>query len=158
MVDGDEARMERLRVRTFRVGDYQEVKALWKESGLEIRPGDSREEIRLKLKRDPHLFLVAETGSRIVASVIGAWDGRRGWIYHLGVLPSYQRKGIASKLVREVERRMKERGVVKVNASVYRWNRRSIAFFRKSGYEPNLETIQFGKFLRPELAARKGSS
>src|SRR5208337_3266852 len=137
-----------LRIRRFRMEDYRGVRALWVESGLEIRPGDGRREIQLKLKRDPELFLVAETEGRIVGSVMGAWDGRRGWIYHLGIAPDFQRKGVATRLVGEVERRMKKKGVVKVNASIYRWNKNSMAFFKKSGYEFDARTIHVGKFLR----------
>jgi ribosomal protein S18 acetylase RimI-like enzyme len=140
--------VESLRVRPFRIQDYREVRKLWKESGLQIRPGDSEKEIRVKVRRDPELFLVAEKDGEIVGSVIGAWDGRRGWIYHLGVLPDHQREGVATRLVREVERMMKAKGVVKVNASVYRWNRRSMAFFRKRGYDHDWKTIHFGKVLR----------
>ena len=116
----DGLRVGSLRVRRFRIGDYSEVRGLWMKSRLEIRPGDSEKEIRIKTGRDPDLFLVAEAGGKIVGSVIGAWDGRRGWIYHLGVLLRYRRTGVATKLVREVERRiMKKKGVLKVNASVF---------------------------------------
>jgi len=138
--------LEPLRIRPFRMDDYREVRALWKKSGLKIRPGDSRRAIQLKLKRDPDLFLVGEAEGKVVATVIGAWDGRRGWIYHLGVLPTFQRKGMARRLVREVERRMKAKGVVKVNASVYKWNKRSLAFFKASGYEIDDDTVHVGKY------------
>ena len=138
--------MQKPSLRTFRMKDYRQVRAVWKESGLEIRPGDSRKGIRLKLQRDPELFLVAEVDDKIIASVMGAWDGRRGWIYHLGVLPAFQREGIAGKLVREVERRMKAKGVVKVNASVYKWNKKSLAFFRASGYSADDKTVHVGKY------------
>jgi ribosomal protein S18 acetylase RimI-like enzyme len=143
-----EAKLESFRIRNFQISDYEEVKALWVAAGLEVRPGDNRKEIKLKLTRDPELFLVAEAGGRIVGTVIGAWDGRRGWIYHLGVLPESQRKGVATRLVREVERRMKAKGVVKVNASIYKWNKRSIAFFRANGYETDVMTVHVGKYFR----------
>ena len=141
-------------VRAFKIGDYREVKALWEKSGLEIRPGDSRREIELKLTRDPDLFLVAEADGRIVGAVIGAWDGRRGWIYHLGVLPTFQRKGVASLLIGEVERRMKAKGVVKVNASIYKWNKRSLAFFKAMGYEADATTVHVGKYFKGGPNAR----
>ena len=143
-----EARLESFRIRNFQIGDYKEVKALWVAAGLEIRPGDNRKEIELKLTRDPELFLVAEVGGRIVGTVIGAWDGRRGWIYHLGVLPESQRKGVATRLVQEVERKMKAKGVVKVNASIYKWNKRSIAFFNANGYETDVKTVHVGKYFK----------
>lgn len=155
MVDVVGVRLGKIRIRGFRLSDYEAVRALWKESGLETRPGDSREEIQLKLSRDPELFLVAESGSKIVGSVIGAWDGRRGWIYHLGVLPSFQRMGIARRLVREVERRMRAKGVLKVNASIYKWNMRSVALFNAIGYETDEKTVHVGKYF-PRKPTKNG--
>lgn len=123
-----------MKVRTFVVGDYQSVRKVWVESGLEIRPGDDRPGILKKLKRDPELFLVAEDGGKVVGTVMGAWDGRRGWIYHLGVLPSHHRRGVASALIRELEKRMVKKGVPKVNALIYPENAASVAFFTAAGY------------------------
>ena len=123
-----------MKIRTFRVLDYPQVVEVWSEAGLEFRPGDKLEQIRKKITRDPELFLVAEERGRIVGSVMGAWDGRRGWIYHLGVRPSDQRRGVATKLVKEVESRMRKKGVLKVDALIFAWNNTSIAFFSRSGY------------------------
>lgn len=112
--------------------------------------------IRIKLARDPELFLVVERDGKIVGSVMGAWDGRRGWLYHLGVLPGYQREGVARRLVAEVERKMKRKGVLKVNALVCRWNRKSLAFFKEMGYLADRRTIHHGKILA--RGRRKSSS
>lgn len=129
------------------MNDYPAVRALWEESGLEIRPGDSEIEVKMKIERDPDLFIVAEENGKIVGTVMGAWDGRRGWIYHLGVLPAFQRKGVASAMVEEVERRMTKKGVLKVNAIVYRTNHKSLAFFRKAGYVIDDRSLIHGKIL-----------
>ena len=91
------------------------------------------------------MFLVAEQNGEIVGSVIGGWDGRRGWIYHLAVNPEHQRKGIGGGLVREVEKRLVAKGAKKVNAQVYRWNERSSEFFKAIGYEANPDLIMIGK-------------
>ena len=124
-----------MKVRTFDISDYPKVVEVWSEAGLEFRPGDEIEEIRTKIQRDPELFLVAEEKGRIVGSVMGAWDGRRGWIYHLGVRPDYRRKKVATKLIREVESRMRKKGVLKVNALIFAWNDQSVEFFSKNGYD-----------------------
>lgn len=126
--------MDGLEIREFRLDDYDAVARLWIEAGLGFRLGDDLGSVELKVSRDPDLFLVAEEKGRIVGSVMGAWDGRRGWIYHLGVLPRARRRGIASKLIEELEARMKEKGVSKVNGLVYGWNKASLSFFTKSGY------------------------
>ncbi len=144
---GDSVTRE-LQIREFRLTDYDSVLELWLEAGLVFRPGDRKSEIAEKIKRDPELFLVAEERGKIVGAVMGAWDGRRGWIYHLAVAPKGQRRGVGTVLVRELERRMSRKGVAKVNAVVYRDNQKSIGFFKKLGYQLDERSLLFGKLLR----------
>lgn len=136
-----------MKIREFRIDDYPMVRDLWQTAGLIFRPGDELEDVKLKLQRDPDLFLVAEKDDEIVGSVMGGWDGRRGWIYHLAVKPEHQRKGIGVGLVREVEKRLVAKGAKKVNAQVYKWNEQSSAFFRAIGYETQPDLIIIGKQL-----------
>jgi ribosomal protein S18 acetylase RimI-like enzyme len=124
-----------LKIESFEISDYPEVIELWRESGLDIRPSDSRAQIIIKLRRDSELFLVAKDRRDVVGAVMGAWDGRRGWIYHLGVSPRFQRRGVASALVLELQKRMRKKGVVKVNALIYPGNSASIGFFKSAGFE-----------------------
>jgi len=137
-----------MKIREFRIDDYPMVRDLWQTAGLIFRPGDELEDVKLKLQRDPDLFLVAEKDDEIVGSVMGGWDGRRGWIYHLAVKPEHQRKGIGVGLVREVEKRLVAKGAKKVNAQVYKWNERSSEFFKAIGYEAQSDLTMIGKQLR----------
>jgi ribosomal protein S18 acetylase RimI-like enzyme len=134
-------------IREFSMADYAEVVQLWKEAGLTIRPGDEIDGIKLKLQRDPDLFLVAQEESQIVGVVMGAWDGRRGWINHLAVSPKRQRCRIGVALVSELEKRLIRKGARKVNAQIYRSNKKSIAFFKKAGYDVHADLIMVGKML-----------
>lgn len=137
-----------MRIREFTIEDYLIVYELWKTAGLEIRPGDAIDDIKLKLQRDPDLFLVAEEKGEIVGTVMGAWDGRRGWIYHLAVRRDHQRKRIGSVLVRRVEERLVSKGAQRVNAQVVGSNQRSLDFFKSEGYETRPDLIMIGKQLR----------
>ena len=132
-------------IREFKIADYDEVVRLWKECGLIIRPGDDVQGVKLKLQRDPDLFLVFEEEGEIVGVVMGAWDGRRGWINHLGVRPTRQRAGIGIALVRELEKRLVLKGARKVNAQIYQWNKKSIEFFKAAGYNVHNDLIMIGK-------------
>ncbi len=127
--------------------DYAEVRDLWVTAGLNLSPGDERKDLAVKLKRDPELFLVAKAGGRIVGSAIGAWDGRRGWVYHLAVHPSYQRRGVATKLLERLELLMRRKGVLKVNAVVYDWNAASLSLFKKNGFKVARDQVFVGKLL-----------
>jgi ribosomal protein S18 acetylase RimI-like enzyme len=136
-----------MKIRESSIEEFAAVSQLWRRSGIEIRPGDNREDLRRKLERDSDLFLVAEEGSKIVGSVMGAWDGRRGWIYHLAVDPRFRRKHIARKMILEVERRMKDKGVPRVNAMVYLWNGPSLNLFENLGYKKQVDLAVMGKTL-----------
>ena len=136
-----------MKIREFKIGDYPIVRDLWQTAGLILRPGDDLEDIKLKLQRDPDLFIVAQQDDRIVGSVIGGWDGRRGWIYHLAIRPEQQRKGIGAKLVAELERRLAAKGAKKVNAQVYKWNDQSVVFFKAIGYNEQTDLVMIGKQL-----------
>jgi ribosomal protein S18 acetylase RimI-like enzyme len=136
-----------MKIREFKIDDYLIVRELWEAAGLILRPGDALEDVKVKLQRDPDLFLVAEHDDTIVGSVIGGWDGRRGWIYHLAVRPEHQRKGIGVRLVRELEKRLVDKGAKKVNAQIYKSNERSSRFFKAIGYEAQPDLVMIGKQL-----------
>ena len=104
--------------------DYPAVLSLWEEAGpgLHVGRSDSPQEILKKLQRDPDLFLVAEISGEIVGTVIGGFDGRRGMVYHLGVLPGYRRSGIGRALMAEVEERLHQKGCLKCYLMVVKDN------------------------------------
>jgi ribosomal protein S18 acetylase RimI-like enzyme len=137
-----------IHIREFDIDDYDAVLRLWREAALILRPGDDLGSIRLKLQRDHDLFLLATDTTGIVGVIMGGWDGRRGWIYHLAVRPSRQRQGIAKALVSELERRLTRKGAKKVNAQVYRSNTASLRFFNSCGYEIHSDLVMIGKALR----------
>jgi ribosomal protein S18 acetylase RimI-like enzyme len=142
------AGLSKVQIHEFQINDYNVVFELWKEAGLVIRPGDDMNGVRMKLLRDPDLFLLARLGGEIVGCVIGGWDGRRGWVYHLAVKPSYQRRGIATALLSEVEKRLGEKGAKKINAQIYQSNTKSLKFFKARGYETHLDLVMVGKHLK----------
>ena len=157
-IDFLEARQTRgeqftMKIRRFSMQEYGAVSRLWRRAGLETSLGDAKQELKRKVERDPDLFLVAEQDSEIIGAVMGAWDGRRGWIYHLAVDPGARRKSVATKMLRELEGRMREKGVLKVNAMVYLWNDPSLKFFDGMGYRRQSEMVVVGKPLGEDKRA-----
>jgi ribosomal protein S18 acetylase RimI-like enzyme len=131
----------------FVMEDYEAVARLWERSGLWIRPSDTREEVELKLTRDPDLFLVARLGGETVGTAMGAWDGRRAYIYHLSVDPVHQRRGIASALLDRLEDRFRALGALKAKLQILDDNPVSEAFFAARGYELEKPCQPWGKEL-----------
>lgn len=61
---------------------------------------------------------MAEADGGPVGTLIGGWDGWRGNIYRLLVLPVCRRRGVARALVGEAERRLHGMGAGRVSALV----------------------------------------
>lgn len=123
-----------MRVRPFRVSETEAVLSLWERSEISRPWLDLRAEIVEKMKRDRSLFLVAEDAGVVIGVVMGAYDGRRGWVYHLAVEPDLRRHGIGRLLMRELEDRMARMGVVKVNLQVRHDNLAVVGFYDALGY------------------------
>lgn len=122
--------------------DYPHTLDLWNNAGpgIHVRRSDEPDEIRKKLQRDPDLFLVAEEDGKIVGTVIGGFDGRRGLIYHLAVDPTLRQRGIGELLMNEVEQRLKAKGCIRCYLMVAADNESAIRFYEKRGWE-NMDTI-----------------
>jgi ribosomal protein S18 acetylase RimI-like enzyme len=91
------------------------------------------------------LFLVAEADGRLVGSLLGTTDGRKGWVNRLAVNPEWQRKGVALALLMEMEKRFDQRGILVLCALIQGDNSSSIAFFRKAGYEEDPTVVYYSK-------------
>lgn len=124
-------------LREFRESDYEAVVAIWQASGLTVKDSDTLPELRKLVDRNPGLFLVAEEAGEVAGTVMGAWDGRRAWVYHLAVRPAVQRRGTARLLMDEVERRLRAVGATKLNLMLESTNAGVAAFYRKLGYAPD---------------------
>jgi ribosomal protein S18 acetylase RimI-like enzyme len=124
-------------LREFQESDYDAALAVWRACGLTIKPSDTLPELRKLVERNPGMFLVAEEDGEVAGTVMGAWDGRRGWVYHLAVRPASQGRGTARLLMDEVERRMRSAGAPKLNLLVESSNAGVSEFYRKLGYAPD---------------------
>ena len=127
-----------IRIRDFRFPeDYEEVYDLWENagSGIHLRRSDEPEEIAKKLQRDPDLFLLAEIDGRIVGSVMGGFDGRRGMMYHMAVAKPLRHKGIGTILMEALEHRLKEKGCIRYYLLVAKDNTKAVDFYQKRGWE-----------------------
>ncbi len=126
-----------IRLREFTLDEYDAVYALWLNAGPGIGIGrsDTREEIAKKLRRDPDLFLVATDADKIIGTVIGGYDGRRGVIYHLAVEQSFRERGIGKMLMGEVERRLVAKGCLRCYLLVKDDASDVIEFYRRLGWD-----------------------
>ncbi len=122
--------------REFVLDDHEAALALWAGAeGIEICEGDSRDEIREYLGRNPGLSRVAEENGRIVGAVLCGHDGRRGWIYHLATAPAARGKGIAKLLVNDCMAGLRTIGIKRAIILVAGDNARGHEFWLRNGWE-----------------------
>jgi len=139
-----------VQIREFRFPeDFQQVEILWDsiEKGVSLGRSDTSKEIQKKLERDPDLFLVAEENGQIIGTVIGGFDGRRGLIYHLAVAASFRGRGIGSRLMEEVEAKMRTKGCLRCYLLVTADNPEGMAYYEKHGWERMDHVVPFAKNL-----------
>ena len=139
MVYGDGA-ARRISGVTFRCGQRQDLEALlefWVEAGENHgRPADRGVLVETLLSRDPDSLILAESGGRIVGTVIAGWDGWRAHLYRLAVAPSHRGRGIARLLVEHAEARLRALGAIRFDAMVLNSNATGAAAWEAMGYQP----------------------
>jgi len=124
------------KIRKLTIDDYDELIALWKRSDLSHRPKgrDSRESMKPEMERDGTFFLGMFDGEKMIGSILGSSDGRKGWINRLAVDPDYRGKGLAGILIEECEKRLYALGIKVFAALIEGDNKPSETAFSKAGY------------------------
>ena len=92
------------------------------------------------------LVFVAETNKKIVGVCMAGYDGHRGWLYAVSVLPEFRRGNTGSLLVNHATRSLQELGCTKVNLQVRATNTDVVAFYESLGFVTE-ERISMGKIL-----------
>ena len=125
-----------VQTRQFTIDDYDAAIELWKRvEGLDVAEGDDHETIRRFLERNPGLSQVATDGGKVIGAVLCGHDGRRGYVYHLAVDPTYHGRGIGRRLIEECLAGLKRSGLERANILVAKDNPRGLEFWRSTGWE-----------------------
>src|SRR5260370_512907 len=75
-----------------------QVLELWKSAEAIPRPTDTLPDLQRIVREHPDTLLVGEEDGRLIGTVIAGWDGWRGGIYRLAVLPGCRRRALAHAL------------------------------------------------------------
>ena len=123
--------------------DIDAVLDLWAASEAQPTVTDSIEPLRFLLASDPQALLVADAHGEAAGSLIAAWNGWRGSFYRLAVHPDHRRCGLATRLVREGEKRLRDRGAVRLDAIVAADELAAMSFWNAVGYERQRDRSRF---------------
>jgi ribosomal protein S18 acetylase RimI-like enzyme len=143
-------------VRSFTESDAPHARELWDAVFADDPPWNEPDAvIRRKLGIQRELFLVGELDGRLVATLVGGYDGFRGWAYHLAVDAAHRRRGFGRAMMRELEVRLRELGCPKLNLQVRSSNASAVAFYRALGYAVE-ERVSLGRLLDRASAGADG--
>jgi len=129
-------------IRRARPADLKAVLAVWKaaRSAAASTPDDAP---AVAHAIEQAALLVADEGGEIVGTLIAGWDGWRGNMYRLTVLPAYRRQGIATELVEAGEALLRRRGARRVTALVGRGDAVAMGLWRAVGYGHDAQIARF---------------
>jgi ribosomal protein S18 acetylase RimI-like enzyme len=133
-------------IRSYAEEDETEVIELWRKCNLARPQNNPKLDIERKLAVNPELFLVGLIEGRIVASVMGGYEGHRGWINYLGVDPNLRKQGLGRQIMNAVESVIRSKGCPKINLQVRKDNLKVMRFYEAIGYKMD-EVVSMGKRL-----------
>jgi ribosomal protein S18 acetylase RimI-like enzyme len=132
-------------LRTGTRGDIDAVLAFWLEATAEPSTTDDARGLEGLLERSPGALILAVDGDAIVGTIVAGWDGWRGALYRLAVLPSHRRRGIATTLVAEAEQALRDQGARRMHLIASRAGGDTAeSFWISARYEPT-DQVRFVK-------------
>ena len=123
-----------------------EVIDLWNRVfGYETAHNEPHLVLQKKVEAKDGLFFVSlSKEGNVTGTVMCGYDGHRGWIYSLAVLPELQRSGIGHALMEHAEKTLKGKGCMKINLQIMEGNEQVKAFYEILGYRAE-NRISMGK-------------
>ena len=133
-------------IRPYLESDLDDIIALWELCDL-TRPWNNPEiDIFRKVAHKDGLFLVAVKDDQLIATLMGGYDGHRGWVNYLAVHPHAQRNGVTTALIQQLEKRLIALGCPKLQLLLPKENIDVYSFYEQLGYE-EMDMVCLGKRL-----------
>jgi len=131
-----------IRVTELSIDDYDEVVAFWREQdGVGLNESDERAPVAAFLARNPGLSLVLRDEGRVMGAVLCGHDGRRGYLHHLAVAPSYRGRGLGRLMVERCVRALAEAGIAKCNVFLFADNEDGARFWAAVGFAARADLV-----------------
>ena len=127
--------MIKLKIEKFKIEYYDEVVELWRKAGIGVGSSDTIDDVARVLNRNPDLFLIGKLQGRVIAVVMGAFDGRRGYVHHLAIDLDYHKKGYGKKMMNELIEKFHIKKIHKIHLFIEKHNKEVVDFYKKLGWE-----------------------
>ncbi len=135
-----------LLIRPFQKDDEDALVLLWQICELTVPWNNPYKDIARKLELQAELFLVGYLENRLVASVMGGYEGHRGWINYFAVHPEFQNKGYGKQLMDSIEKGLRKMGCPKINLQIRAGNDKVLTYYQNLGFVED-KVISMGKRL-----------
>ena len=138
-----------IQIRLMRSDDYQSAYDLWNGlPGIGLSGADNKEALLSFLDRNAKTCFVAEDNGRLIGTILGGSDGRRGYIYHLAVDSDHQKHGVGRELVQVCLQALRDQGIEKCHIFVIADNREGQTFWQKEGWQLRDDILVMSKNLK----------
>ena len=114
---------------------------LWQQCGLTRPWNDPIKDIQRKLTDTMGQLVLMVDDDKLIGSVMVGFDGHRGSVFYLAVLPDYQARGCGKQLMQYCEDYLLQLGCPKLNLCVRDTNVKVLDFYQALGYEPEPVTL-----------------
>lgn len=118
---------------TFReitINDYEQLVPFWKDNYF-VSKMDSKDRFKVFLEKNKDLSIIAFEDNTIVGTILGSFDGRRGYIQKLVVDSNRRKKGVGKQLIKMVVEKLKKLGTIYIPISV---ESGLVPFYEEAGF------------------------
>ncbi|MBM3232200.1 GNAT family N-acetyltransferase [Candidatus Pacearchaeota archaeon] len=122
-----------VKIRNYRLEDYNQLKASLVAGGLYYDDMDSQGLLERMIVKDPESIIIAQDGDKVVGGAYFADMGFAVTLWRLNVIPEYRKRGIGKLLIDEVNRRAKKRGFTQTHFMVHEEQDKLIGGYQKMG-------------------------
>lgn len=117
--------------REITIHDYEKLISFWKDNYF-VNEMDSKDRFELYLSSNPHLSLLVEEDGKIIGTILGAFDGRRGYLQKLVIDKEFRRHGLGKKLVEQTIEKLKNLGCTYITLNV---EKELVDFYKSCGFK-----------------------
>ena len=118
-------------IRTITIKDHARLIPFWKENYF-FNELDEFGPFKLFLGKNPNLSFLAEDDGNIVGTVLGSFDGRRGYVQKLVVRKDNRKQGLGKQLIEKIITALRKIGAlyIPINAE-----EELTSFYEKCGFK-----------------------
>jgi ribosomal protein S18 acetylase RimI-like enzyme len=146
-----------MKIRKYQAKDRAELVQLWTLCKLINPKNDPEKDINRKLKSESGWIYVGVVDGTLVASAMVGYEGHRGWINYLAVLPAFQNRGYGRQIMDKAEQELRKAGCPKINLQIRRGNKSVVKFYERLGFSEDT-VISMGKRLVDDSIPKQGKT